>query len=188
MDEALRALQRLSESMAAITGAQTDRMTRDDGWRLLSIGRHIERLTFFSHALSSGFACTALQSQPGFDAMLNLFDSIITFRAQFQQSRDVAALVDLLVLDSDNPRSLTWVLDKLRSRLDKIAPDLAPQLPDMSACSLATLMDDAAPDHPTPLLPQQLQAIHHAAAALSDALSARYFTHVQMNKVGVGTA
>ena len=24
---------------AAITGAQTDRMTRDDGWRLLSIGR-----------------------------------------------------------------------------------------------------------------------------------------------------
>jgi uncharacterized circularly permuted ATP-grasp superfamily protein/uncharacterized alpha-E superfamily protein len=187
VDEALRALQRLSERMAAITGAQTDRMTRDDGWRLLSIGRHIERLTFFSHALSSGLASGALQSQPGFDAMLNLFDSIITFRAQFQQSRDVAALVDLLVLDTDNPRSLAWVLDKLRSRLDKIAPDFAPELPNMGACSLTSLIDAADASLPSPLLRQQLQSIHQAAAALSDALSARYFTHVQMNKVGVGT-
>ena len=41
--------------MAAMTGAQTDRMTRDDGWRLLSIGRHIERLGFLASALARGF-------------------------------------------------------------------------------------------------------------------------------------
>jgi uncharacterized alpha-E superfamily protein len=44
------AVQRLvadtSQMLAALTGAQTDRMSRDDGWRLLSIGRHIERLAF----------------------------------------------------------------------------------------------------------------------------------------------
>ena len=37
------ALDHLAMQLAAVTGAQTDRMTRDDGWRLLSIGRHIER-------------------------------------------------------------------------------------------------------------------------------------------------
>jgi len=31
---------------------QTDRMTRDDGWRLLSIGRHVERLGFLATALA----------------------------------------------------------------------------------------------------------------------------------------
>ena len=37
-------LDRLSVNVMAMTGAQTDhRMTRDDGWRLLSIGRHVER-------------------------------------------------------------------------------------------------------------------------------------------------
>ena len=42
--EALRQLETLSGRTAAMTGQQTDRMTRDDGWRLLSIGRHLERL------------------------------------------------------------------------------------------------------------------------------------------------
>src|SRR5207253_10041749 len=33
--EAMRVLEVLSSHTAAMTGAQTDRMTRDDGWRLL---------------------------------------------------------------------------------------------------------------------------------------------------------
>lgn len=185
-DDILRALQLLNENMAAITGAQTDRMTRDDGWRLLSIGRHIERLTFFSHALSSGCTSDVLHSQPGFDAMLALFDSVITFRAQFQQSRDEAALIELLVLDTDNPRSLRWVLDKLRSRLDKISPDFAAQLPNPTGWDLSRLTNKK--EHPEAgLLLPLLTHIHQAATNLSDALSARYFTHSQINKIGVGT-
>ncbi|MBC7548021.1 MAG: circularly permuted type 2 ATP-grasp protein, partial [Polaromonas sp.] len=42
--EALKTLESVSRHLAAVTGAQTDRMTRDDGWRLLSAGRLIERL------------------------------------------------------------------------------------------------------------------------------------------------
>ncbi|NIG00553.1 alpha-E domain-containing protein, partial [Burkholderia sp. Ax-1720] len=37
-------LDRLNLLLSAITGAQTDNMTRDDGWRLLSIGRQIDRV------------------------------------------------------------------------------------------------------------------------------------------------
>ena len=36
--DVLRALARLNIHLGAVTGAQTDHMTRDDGWRLLSIG------------------------------------------------------------------------------------------------------------------------------------------------------
>ena len=96
-------------------------MTRDDGWRLLSIGRHIERLGFLSQALSRALNCGSLATDSGFDAMVELFDNAITFHAQFQQSRDMAALIDLLVLDRDNPRSVAWVAHTLRGRLAKLA-------------------------------------------------------------------
>ena len=42
--QVLPALDRLALQLAAMTGAQTDRMTRDDGWRLLTVGRQLERL------------------------------------------------------------------------------------------------------------------------------------------------
>ena len=92
--QALSALKTASDHLAAITGLQTDRMTRDDGWRLLSIGRHIERLVFLSAALKAGFETGCVHQNGGFEAMVALFDSTITFHAQYQQSRDIAALVD----------------------------------------------------------------------------------------------
>ena len=118
------AVQRLladtSQMLAALTGAQTDRMSRDDGWRLLSMGRHIERLEFLSHALSEAVQLGLIEEQAGFDAVLDLFDSTISFHAQYQQSRTPQALMDLLVTDPDNPRSLGWVAHTLRSRLKRM--------------------------------------------------------------------
>jgi uncharacterized alpha-E superfamily protein len=87
--QALAALQRLTLQLAALTGAQTDRMTRDHGWRLLSVGRLIERL--------SGMAATLVALLDAFDPrgasaattelLLELFDSRITFRARYQRQK-----------------------------------------------------------------------------------------------------
>ena len=117
---ALSALDATSSDLAAITGAQTDRMMRDDGWRLLSIGRHIERLNMLSGALAKSFETGAVFDHSGFGAVVALFDSTITFHAQYQQRRDLSALLDLLVLDQDNPRSLAWVIKSLKNRLAKL--------------------------------------------------------------------
>jgi uncharacterized circularly permuted ATP-grasp superfamily protein/uncharacterized alpha-E superfamily protein len=180
---ALRVLDTASGHMAAITGAQTDRMTRDDGWRLLSIGRLIERLCVLIPALASGFETGAVHDTGGFEAMVALFDSTITFHAQYQQSREVAALLDLLVLDRDNPRSLSWVVRTVRGRLAKLAgsaPEdldpLARQLPDPAQWELAALCTpDGHGQYPalTQLLTQCLGAAWH----LSEDISLHYFTH-----------
>ena len=181
--EALRTLETASNHMAAITGAQTDRMTRDDGWRLLSIGRLVERLCVLAPALASGFATGAVHDSGGFEALVALFDSTITFHAQYQQSRDVAALLDLLVLDRDNPRSLGWVAQTLRGRLAKLAgsaPDaldaLARRIPDPSQWVLAPLCTPDADDH-YPALAALLSTCLGAAWQLSEDISLRYFTH-----------
>ncbi len=185
--QALQALDAASSALAAITGAQTDRMTRDDGWQLLSIGRHVERLGFLSSALDLAIEVGAFDAaevdEPNFAALLALFDSTITFQAQYQQSRELAPLIELLVLDNDNPRSLAWVARTLRGRLSKLAdtpmgqPDaLAQLLPDITQKELKALCTPNAHGHYKELrdsLTQCMQAAWH----VSDAITARYFSH-----------
>jgi uncharacterized alpha-E superfamily protein len=192
--QALQALDTASATLAAITGAQTDRMTRDSGWQLLSIGRHVERLNFLASALDLAVNVGALDPQPCDDALwddnsshyvalLRLFDSTITFQAQHQQSRDIEPLLALLVRDTDNPRSLAWVARTLRNRLSKLAdtpmgePDpLARLVPDVSHTPIHALCQRHANGH--------LQGLHdllsqcmQAAWQVSDGISARYFSH-----------
>ena len=190
--EALRVLEVLSGHTAAMTGAQTDRMTRDDGWRLLSSGRHLERLGFLASALGWAVETDALLDEGGFEAVVALFDSTITFHAQYQQRHDIPALLDLLVLDRDNPRSLGWVAQTLRGRLAKLAgsaagelPDIALTVPDPQQWSLEAMCQRDADGRYTTLL-DLLQKCTDAAYKLSDDLSARYFTHSGEARTSVG--
>ena len=121
MSDVIGELSRIDTHLAAITGAQTDRMTRDDGWRLLSVGRQIERLDFLSSSLIQGFECGLQEHDDGFALLLGLFDSTITYRAQFQGRREVPPLLHLLVHDTDNPRSLAWVARTMRERFVKLS-------------------------------------------------------------------
>ncbi len=190
--EALRLLETTSTHLAAMTGAQTDRMTRDDGWRLLSIGRHIERLSFLSSALARGFEAKSIATTGGFEAMIALFDSTITFHSQYQQSREVAALLDLLVLDRDNPRALGWVAQTLRGRLAKLAGSapnelspLAQEVVHPASWDLEILCTPDAEGEYTVLL-ELLEQCTQSAYDVSDAIGSIYFTHSRDAKQSVG--
>ena len=190
--QALRALERLSTNVMAMTGAQTDRMTRDDGWRLLSMGRHIERLSTLAAALAEAFDTGALESDIGFSLVLGLFDSTITYRSRYLQQRDPQALIELLALDPDNPRSLAWIAQSLASRIAKLAdtpkgtvpPVLVPfVLPHLwntaHVTKLASLRD-------TEPMVDLLRKVNRDGTAISDALSQRYFSHAHGANQTVG--
>jgi uncharacterized circularly permuted ATP-grasp superfamily protein/uncharacterized alpha-E superfamily protein len=190
--EALRLLDATSTHLAAITGAQTDRMTRDDGWRLLSVGRFVERQGFLAHALDRAVATGAVATTGGFEAVLSLFDSSITFHANYQQGRELAALLDLLVLDRDNPRSLGWIAHTLAGRLAKLAGEAktadTPLARDVVQPSLwpleALCTTDADGGHA--FLLERLQACVQSTYALSDAIGAIYFSHTRDAKTSLG--
>jgi uncharacterized circularly permuted ATP-grasp superfamily protein/uncharacterized alpha-E superfamily protein len=191
--QALQTLDAASSALAAITGAQTDRMTRDDGWQLLSIGRHVERLGFLSAALALAVEVGAFdapsddsaahENNSHYVALLALFDSTITFQAQHQQNRELAPLIDLLVQDNDNPRSLAWVARTLRARLSKLAdtpmgqPDeLALLVPDLQKSDLESLCTRDA-EQQLSTLAACLNDCMQSAWQVSDAITARYFSH-----------
>ncbi len=117
---ALPALDHLAVQLAAVTGAQSDRMTRDHGWRLLTLGRFIERLIGLAQQFGTVLDLGALDSAAGQELVLELFDSTITFRARYQRHQDLLALVDTLFLDEANPRAFAGVLRRLRIELRKL--------------------------------------------------------------------
>jgi len=180
--QALRGLEQLTEVLSAITGAQTDRMTRDDGWRLLSIGRHIERLLLLGDALNVAFRSGAVHSDSGFNLLLALFDSTITYRALYQKRLEIPPLLDLLMLDRENPRALGWVAQTLRARMAKLpasAEDKAALLalaPDPDDWHLPELCTHTNESHYNWLDLTLTQAID-GAWRLSDEISRRYFAH-----------
>jgi len=175
-------LDQLAQRTSAMTGAQTDRMTRDAGWRLLTAGRNIERLGFLGGAMAQAVETGAVFTDTGFEAVIALFDSTITFRAHYQQRHDMAALVDLLVLDTDNPRSITAVLWALqRKLLQLVPPQAAAVLPDADAWTIESLCAAQAVD-----LVAQMHACRRGAYAASDEIAVRCFIHGDAASRSVG--
>lgn len=177
------AFEHLGMQLAAVTGAQTDRMTRDFGWRLLTVGRLIERLTGYANLLKVFWVNKALQQPQGFDLLLDLFDSTITFRARFQRRLEVPALLALLVLDETNPRALACVLRRLRNELVKLPlrggshEDLLALLPHEGVgASLAELCD---PETGSQAVLNVLDRLTDAGWRLSDEVGRRYFAHAE---------
>ncbi|GJG96146.1 circularly permuted type 2 ATP-grasp protein [Cupriavidus pauculus] len=165
----LAALEHLAMQLGAISGAQGDRMTRDEAWRLVFIGRHIERLGTLALFLEVAEGSGALESRSGFDLLLHLFDSTLTYRSLFPGRTDVAALVDLLVLEPTNPRGIYGVLDRLREKLAQLPPGGTGQ----SRVPLAELLPPATALPSRSLLCERERGRHAKLAALCDQLGAR---------------
>jgi uncharacterized circularly permuted ATP-grasp superfamily protein/uncharacterized alpha-E superfamily protein len=184
VSDVMMVLQRAATYLAAITGAQGDRMTRDDGWRLLSVGRETERLDFLTQSLKLGMQLGLPTRDDGFALLLNLFDSTITYRAQFQARRELPPLLHLLVLDLDNPRSLANVASTLRERVTRLARHetkwvrrMLDQLPSPQAWSLEDLCTaDASGRHA--ILLASLRSLSDRSQALSAEVGRRLFSHV----------
>ena len=178
------ALDRLALQLAAATGAQTDRMTRDHGWRLLAVGRLLERLLGLTARLGAFVDAGALAGDAGVELLLELFDSAITFRARYQRHDDLLAIADLLVFDSTNPRAFAGVLRRLRTELSKLPPArdavgaLADALPAVGGGLALDDLRDADDTAIAAALGATALRLSGAATALADAVGARYFTVV----------
>jgi uncharacterized circularly permuted ATP-grasp superfamily protein/uncharacterized alpha-E superfamily protein len=180
------ALDHLAMQLAAVTGAQTDRMTRDAGWRLLTAGRLVERLSGYASFMRAFVEHGAWGSPAGFDLLLMLFDSKITFRARFQRRLEWPALVATLVTDEANPRALACVLRRLRTEMSKLPEHAGPLtglldlLPQVSVgVPLSDLVRPGSGEKAALALSMRLT---EAAWRLSDELGLRYFAHAEPNE------
>jgi len=185
-DEVQAPLAALAKGLIAITGAQADGMTRDDGWRLLTIGRQIERLIATTSTLIAFFETDAIALDAGFDLVLAIFNSTITYRARYQGRQQADALIDLLVLDAANPRSTACSADLLSREMAALGASAGPRPP----ASVERLLDRGVPANLTSLaerddhgrwsrLIELAQALRSWAMASSDWIGLHYFSHAE---------
>ena len=105
-------------SFTTLSGFALDGMTRDPGWRFLSIGRRLERLTWLCGTLKQTVA-----GPPEMDLtwLLRLADSIITYRARYMARPEWLPVLDLLIRDEANPRSIAFQVHGLRDYAQRLA-------------------------------------------------------------------
>jgi uncharacterized circularly permuted ATP-grasp superfamily protein/uncharacterized alpha-E superfamily protein len=181
----LNALEHLSVQLSAISGAQGDRMTRDEAWRLLFVGRHIERVSAMTSFLRVIAQNGQLATPAGFDLLLQLFDSTLTYRSLYPGRFEVPALLDLLVIEPTNPRGVHGVYERLRKKLDEIAVaagttrhrPFAELMPPAAALATLEALCAAGDDGTYPELVATCDQIGGFVGAAAHEISARYFSH-----------
>ena len=121
------ALQRVMQSLLAFGGLCNESMVRDLGWRFMDAGSRLERsvqLLSLLHETLIDVRGTATDSFV-MESVLTAAESIITYRRRYRSHAQLETLLDLLLLDDGNPRSLVFGLDRLADDLDglPVGPD-----------------------------------------------------------------
>ncbi len=115
-------LNRLVTSLMAFSGLCMESMSRELGWILLDIGRRLERALmlggFIQHTLARGNAGSA--DPVMMELVLQTSENIITYRRRYRSYLALNTVLDLLLIDDKNPRSLIFQLDLLQSHIAEL--------------------------------------------------------------------
>lgn len=114
-------LDELIRAMAAFAGLANENMTRGPTWLFLDIGRRIERAvntTWLIEAmLAEGGGTPDPESPDNLALSLDIADSFMTYRSRYMGVFETSPVIDLLVLDEANPRSIAHQIATLKARV-----------------------------------------------------------------------
>ena len=117
-DRTLQTLDELVGLLAGTSGLFTENMTRGDSWLFQDLGRRVERGLQLCHLLGT----TLVPARGDLEQLLRLLlicsDSLITYRRRYLTTLHPVSVVDLLVFDPANPRSLAFQVDRLNDHLE----------------------------------------------------------------------
>jgi uncharacterized circularly permuted ATP-grasp superfamily protein/uncharacterized alpha-E superfamily protein len=180
-------------TLAGFGGLAAESMTRGHAWRFLDMGRKIER-ALHTIALLRRTLVTPTPHEPAvLEALLEIADSVMTYRRRYLSGVQPAAVLDLLLADESNPRAVVFQLLALRDLVDQIPAErthagrsaeqrlvlslvTAVQLVDLSLLTTADSRGQR------PHLEVLLARLEKDLPGLSDSISHRYLSHLQRSR------
>ena len=192
-------LGRVVQSLLALSGMFGEGMERDPGWRFMDAGRRLERaqqLVALLQATVTVERNTATDSLL-LESVLIAAESIITYRRRYRSQAQLETLLDLLLFDTENPRSLAHQLDRLADdvglmpRLDNSPRLSEPDRLVLEASTVLRLADSAVlarsgPDGTHPELDGVLTRILELLLRAADAIDRDHFVHLMAQHSLVG--
>ncbi len=105
--------------LAAFNGLMHENMTRNKGWSFLDMGRRVERAGNMSEAILWLFGHPLEREEEAgrLFFLLEVADSFITYRSRYRLDPMLPLVLDLLLLDETNPRSLAYQLSSISQHL-----------------------------------------------------------------------
>ncbi len=181
-------LNRIVIDLAAFSGLVAESTTRTQGWRFLEMGRRIERSAVIIDFVRNMLVETPLGEPAVLEALLELCDSIMTYRSRYLASLQRAPALDLLLTDETNPRSLAFQLAALAGHVEQLPRDMNQALrsPEqritISALNAIRLVDLDTLSEPQRAnertrLDRLLERLSDQLPRLSDMVSHKYLIH-----------
>jgi uncharacterized circularly permuted ATP-grasp superfamily protein/uncharacterized alpha-E superfamily protein len=191
------ALDNLITSMVAFIGLNRESISREQGWILLDTGRKMEQ----SLLLISMLQATITETLPEEveynlqEAVLKSHETLMNFRYKYKVHIQLPLVLDLMLLDPNNPRSLIYQLERLRAYLsglpktEQSGHSLEKHerliLEAFTMLKLADKSQWTVPDAKTGTykeLSDLLSDLNTLLLAIPDVISRKYFKHAQGQK------
>ena len=178
LQDAMSYIEQAVNHFVTLTGFAMDWMTRDLGWRFMSLGRRIERLQFMCVLLSRALQ---MPQHSNLEWLLQVTNNLVTYRARYASQPEWLPVLDLLLMDGNNPNAIVFQIKGLVKYLEEMdAHDNAGGIAaELKACWQALLQLD--PDtcfmQGSPELSAWLNHTYEVTLTLSDRLSLRFFSY-----------
>ncbi len=182
----LPVLDRMLEALLAVAGVEAEGMVRDVGWHLLDAGRRLERALYVVESLNATLVTTRPEEVDGYvlESVLIAHESSITYRRRHSSRPDVANLLDLLLADATNPRSLAFQVTRLRDDLAQVPSRSSTDARDRLVADVAELVAEidvraaaAAIGGRRERLAELLESLRWRLRAIADEIATAHFVH-----------
>jgi len=193
LSEVLALLDQLVLSLAAFGGLAMESMTRGQAWRFLDMGRRLERALHTVFLLRRTLVAVSGSEVLLLEALLEIADSSMTYRRRYRGSLHTAPVLDLLLADETNPRSLAFQLAALSDHVEHLPQDTShPRRSPEQRIMLAALMHlrladiDVLARANESGIRQELDVVLKGLEAdlpvLSDTITRDYLSHAQASR------
>src|SRR5262249_39970117 len=176
-------------TLSAFSGLLMENTTRGSGWRFLEIGRRLERALQTAELLRSSLGSAATEVEPCLQVLLQIADSSITYRTRYPAVLRMDLVLQLLLVDESNPRSVGFQMATLLHQINRLQEQDDSNQDSMERSLAAKVLNAVRSSKVTDLarrdgqgnfaaLEMLVEELKSTLWELSDALTARYFSNL----------
>lgn len=181
-------------ALASFGGLSSESLTRGQVWIFMDMGRRLERAAMTARFLRSTLSMHSREEGPLLEAVLEVGDSFMTYRRRYLAQLQLAPVLDLLLSDETNPRSVAFQLSALNEHVQmlpreasqvRLSPEQRLTLGTLTELRMVDVEDLCREDdrlHHRGALVKLLTRVDDDMAGLSDIITRQFLSHAQTSR------
>lgn len=106
-------------NLSAFSGLAMESMHRGVGWSFMDLGRRIERAMNQAVLIRHAIPEVSTDAHNTLQALLEICDNLMTYRGRYRSSFQLAPVLDLLLTDEVNPKSMAFQFKQISEHIEQ---------------------------------------------------------------------